>query len=146
MVDIKPITDRVSVSHQISLDDIDRLKELGVVTVIMNRPDGEEPGQPERESLKSAAEAAGMRWVDVPVSGGQFSLDAIDAMATAIQRTEDRVHAFCRTGTRSCFLWSFAEAMAGDTPLEAIQQAAANAGYDVSPGAMMMEDLRASKS
>jgi uncharacterized protein (TIGR01244 family) len=49
--------------------------------------------------------------------------------------------AFCRSGTRSTYLWSLARGAAGDEPAE-IAAKAANAGYDVSGLLPMIESLR----
>jgi uncharacterized protein (TIGR01244 family) len=42
------------------------------------------------------------------------------------------VLAFCRSGTRSTFLWALARASQGEDGEELIRKAA-NAGYDLSP-------------
>jgi uncharacterized protein (TIGR01244 family) len=42
------------------------------------------------------------------------------------------VLAFCRSGTRSTFLWALARSHKGDSPDELMRKAA-SAGYDLSP-------------
>ncbi|MBP8062770.1 MAG: TIGR01244 family phosphatase, partial [Brevundimonas sp.] len=43
---LRPLSSTVSVSAQISPDDMPALAASGFGRVISNRPDGEEPGQP----------------------------------------------------------------------------------------------------
>lgn len=143
-MDLRSITDRISVSPQIEAEDIAALKNEGVSLIIMNRPDGEEMGQPGTADLKAEAGAQGLSWIDIPVVSGQFTPIAIEEMASALASTDGKVHAFCRSGTRSCFLWAMAEALKGDMPLALVMDQAAKAGYDLSPAQMMLETLRAS--
>jgi uncharacterized protein (TIGR01244 family) len=53
-------------------------------------------------------------------------------MATALSESEGRVLAFCKSGTRSTFLWALAEAQRGADGEELMRKAAA-AGYDLRP-------------
>jgi len=62
----------------------------------------------------------------------------VTAMRDALDRAAGPVLAYCRSGTRSTLLWALAEAQAGVDP-EQIAQAAADAGYDVSPVRQAME-------
>jgi len=58
--------------------------------------------------------------------------DQVDAMKQALEGADGPALAFCRSGTRSTFLWALARAELGDTPAELAAKAAAQ-GYDVSP-------------
>ena len=146
MTEIKSINEILSVSYQIDLSDLDAIHTMGVTTIIMNRPDYEEESQPETAPLKAKAAELGIIWVDIPVISGQFTLEAIEATADILQKSGQKTHAFCRTGTRSTFLWGLAEALSGDTPLDEIERCARAAGYDLTPARPMMEDLRARQS
>ncbi|MFN3429026.1 MAG: beta-lactamase hydrolase domain-containing protein, partial [Candidatus Sericytochromatia bacterium] len=57
----------------IALEDLPAIAAQGFRSVISNRPDGEEPGQPNAEALRQAAEAAGLAFTHVPVVGGAIS-------------------------------------------------------------------------
>ena len=63
-------------------------------------------------------------------------------MADAIGKAQGKVLAYCRTGTRSTFLWALAAASKGEDPA-AIAGAAAAAGYDLSPIGGTLEQLAA---
>jgi len=52
-------------------------------------------------------------------------------MADALQKADGPVLAFCRSGTRSTYLWALARHSLGDDG-EALIATAAGAGYDLS--------------
>ena len=137
MPDFRSLSDSVYASPQITPEQIEDAATLGVTMIINNRPDGEEPGQPEGASIEEAARAAGLAYAAIPVSGAGLGMPQVEAMADALAAAEGKVLAYCRSGTRSTFLWSLAQAKAGQQP-ETIAEAARSAGYDVSPvyGAM----------
>jgi uncharacterized protein (TIGR01244 family) len=127
----RQLDDRTLVAGQIGVADIAEAKALGVTTIVNNRPDGEEFGQPLAAEIEAAAGAAGLDYRHIPVAGG-FSLDQVEAMAAALDGAEGKLLAFCRSGTRSTFLWALArKARGGDG--EEIMRQAADAGYDLSP-------------
>jgi len=106
------------------------LADAGFRIVICNRPDGEEPNQPNVASMRDAAEAAGIAFHHIPVSGGAFSPDAIKAFAKVRVEADGKVLAFCRTGTRSITLDALAN-IENETADERIERAQ-RAGYDLS--------------
>jgi len=115
--------------RQLTVGDIDQAAADGIRLIVNNRPDGEEPGQPSSAVLEAAARAAGLGYVHIPVAGG-FPPARIEAMAQALE--QGPVLAFCRSGTRSTFLWALARAARG-APGEESVAAAAAAGYDLGP-------------
>ena len=125
------LDDRTLVAGQIGAGDIAEAKALGVVTIVNNRPDDEEPGQPASAEIEAAARAAGLDYRHIPVSGG-FSIAQVEAMATALDEADGKTLAFCRSGPRSAFLWALARKAGGGDGAEIMRQAAA-AGYDLSP-------------
>lgn len=141
-MEIRRISEDFSVSPQIAPDDLAALKQQGFALVINNRPDGEEPGQPNAAEIEAAAEAAGLAYRAIPVAGG-FAQPQVEAMALALEGAGGPVFAFCRTGTRSTLLWSLAQASKGGDPDE-IAEAAAGAGYDIAPVRAAVEQLSAS--
>lgn len=131
MADIRILNDSIAVAPQIAPDDIAAIKAAGYVAVVNNRPDHEEPGQPEGEAIRAAAAAAGLAYTAIPVTQAGFAHDQLDAMAQALVAAEGPVLAYCRSGTRSCNLWALAAAKAGRNP-ELLVLQAADAGYDLS--------------
>ena len=139
---LKPLTDTIFVAPQISASEIEEAKALGVKLVINNRPDHEAPDQPEGAEIEAAARAAGMDYVAIPVTHAGFAPWQIDAMEKALADADGKVLAFCRSGTRSTFLWALTCARAGDDFGE-LNAAATQAGYDLNPIRAMMDALSA---
>jgi uncharacterized protein (TIGR01244 family) len=119
------------VSGQIYPGDVAEAAAQGVATIINNRPDGEEPGQPAGAEIEAAATVAGIAYRHIPVAGG-LPAAQIDAMASALAEAPGKVLAYCKSGTRSTYLWALASAQNGKDGDMLISQAAA-AGYDLSP-------------
>jgi len=136
----KWLDETIAVSPQISVADVAEAKDNGIRTIINNRPDGEQPGQPTAAEIGEAAKAAGLGYVHIPVDHSGYSMAQVEAMTAALAEPGP-VLAFCRSGTRSTFLWSLARGAAGEEPAE-IAAKAANAGYDVSPLMPTIESLR----
>ena len=124
------LTPMVSVAPQISPDDCALAAAQGFVAIVNNRPDGEQAGQPDSAVMRTAAEAAGLRYTAIPIDHTGFAMPQVVAMAAVLQ-AGGPVLAFCRSGTRSTNLWALAAASLGEDP-DAIVAAAAGGGYDVS--------------
>ena len=56
-MDIRKITDKTSVSPQITVEDMAAIKDAGFRAIICNRPDGEGADQPSFEEIEAAANA-----------------------------------------------------------------------------------------
>lgn len=123
---------RISVSGQISPDDVVMLKATGVALIVNNRPDQEEAEQPTGAEIEAAARAAGMRYLAIPIRGVPDS-QAVAEMAAALNDLEpgDGAHLFCRSGMRSATAWAMAERLRG-ADADALRETTAAAGYDLS--------------
>lgn len=74
----------------------------GFKTVINNRPDHEGgPDQPTSATLESAATAAGLAYVYLPVAPGYQSPAEAARFRHLLDTLPRPILAFCRTGTRS---------------------------------------------
>ncbi|RWB76970.1 MAG: TIGR01244 family phosphatase [Mesorhizobium sp.] len=104
-MEYRQISDDYSVSGQIQPEDIAAIKDAGFKTVICNRPDNEQPGQPSADSIKAAAEAAGLAFRYIPVISGQLTMDNVEDQAQALDDLEGPVFAYCRSGARSANLY-----------------------------------------
>ena len=142
MSDFRKLSDKVWASPQIELDDVEAAKSAGVGLIVNNRPDGEDPMAPQSAEIAAAAEAAGLAYIAIPIGHSGYSEPQIDQMMAALEQAEGTTLAYCRSGTRSTFLWSLAEARAGKDP-EEITRAAMAAGYDISPIRPMLDMLAA---
>ncbi|WP_417531939.1 TIGR01244 family sulfur transferase [Marinobacter lipolyticus] len=128
-MDLRKIDDQITVAPQIAVDDVAEIARLGFRTLVANRPDHEEPGQPPMAELEAAAREHGLNWVYLPVESGNITDQDVDQFAPMIQQAETPVLAFCRSGTRCTVLWALSAAR--NTPVEVIFTKARNAGYDI---------------
>ncbi|MDX8499734.1 TIGR01244 family sulfur transferase [Mesorhizobium sp. VK4C] len=104
-MEYRQISDDYSVSGQIQPEDIAAIKDAGFRSVICNRPDNEQPGQPSADSVKAAAEAAGLAFRYIPVISGQITMDNVEDQAEALDELEGPVFAYCRSGARCTNLY-----------------------------------------
>lgn len=130
MLSIRPLNDRFAVAPQVDPADLAAVKAAGYVVVINNRPDGEEPGQPDGDTMRAAARALGLGYHTIPVGQVGIGHDQLDATIAALTAADGPVLAYCRSGTRSCHLWALAAAKSGRAPHLLVEQADA-AGYDL---------------
>ena len=128
-MEIKKITEGLSVSPQIVAADLPALKAAGFRAIICNRPDAEAGDQPGHEEIRDAAAAAGLEFRFLPVTPGIVTDDTARAFGSALTELPGPVLAYCRTGTRSTTLWSLSEAPR--RPLPEILALAKLAGYDM---------------
>lgn len=133
---MRRLDDKTMVSGQIAPAEVVELKQQGVTMIVNNRPDDEEPGQPLAAEIKQAAEAAGIDYRFIPIARGIGPADA-EAMQQAIRECDGKMLAFCKSGTRSTYVWAVAQAQEG-RDREQIEQAAAQAGFDLTPVAHLL--------
>ncbi|WP_380783252.1 TIGR01244 family sulfur transferase [Sphingomonas sp. R86520] len=127
---IRHINESISVAPQIAVEQVAEIAVAGFKTIVNNRPDDEDAGQPSGDAIRAAAEAAGLKYFAIPVTHSGFSHPQIDAMTQALTDADGPVLAYCRSGTRSCNLWALAAAKAGRNPNLLLAQAE-DAGYDL---------------
>lgn len=117
-------------SPQLTPDDLEEVRRLGYRSIIVNRPDGEEAGQPTIAAMEQAATDAGLGFAAIPIAPGHASEHDIGLFERALHVLPRPVLAYCRTGTRAATLWALSQSSVSD-PDELIATAAA-AGYDLS--------------
>lgn len=142
-MDIRPITDTYAVAPQIDPADCPAIAERGFTTLVCNRPDSEIGPEQSSEAMRAAAEAAGLDFVMNPIVGGSMGPDQVDEQARALAASKGPVLAYCRSGTRSCFVWAFgaAETVAVDD----IVARAGEAGYDLAPARTQLDAIADAK-
>jgi sulfide:quinone oxidoreductase len=127
-MDIRKITEELSVSTQIRVSDVAAIAAAGFRAVICNRPDGESADQPLSDDVAAAVKASGMEWRMQPVS--QVTRADASAFASLLAELPKPVLAFCRSGTRCATLWSLSEI--DSRPVQDILARTRAAGYDMS--------------
>jgi uncharacterized protein (TIGR01244 family) len=131
MSDFRRVTDDISVAPQISVADVAEAARLGFKTLISNRPDGEDPGQPTAREIATAAADAGLPFYHIPVRGAPTP-EQVEATQLILQDADTPVLAFCRSGTRSIVTWSICQATSGAMERSELVNLGRQAGYDLS--------------
>ena len=129
MTQPKRLSDRLSVTPQIDPTDMQALAAAGFRSVISNRPDGEEPNQPDWATIERAAHDAGMEARHIPVTPGAITDEDAARFIAALEELPGPIVGFCRTGARSTSLWALSNA--GQRPVDDLISTAADAGYDI---------------
>ena len=110
-MEYRKITDDYAVAGQITADQIAEIKAAGYRSVICNRPDDEQPGQPSADSVKQAAETAGLEFRYIPVVSGQITEENVADQAAALEGLKGPVFAYCRSGARCTNLYALIQEM-----------------------------------
>lgn len=127
----RKVTENFWVSPQVLEEHVQAAADAGFRTLVNNRPDGEEPGQPSGAQVEAWAKARGLAYAALPVSGA-ISRELVESMGDLIAESQKPVLAFCRSGMRSISLWAMAESLAGRRVKEDLIERGEAAGYDLS--------------
>ena len=128
-MDIKKITDDLSVSGQLQLSDVSELTRLGFRSLICNRPDGEAADQPSYEEVAAAARNCGLQVESLPAITGKVTDEQGEAFGRLLNDLPKPVLAYCRTGMRSITMWALSQAPHQSAPQ--LLEVATKAGYDL---------------
>jgi sulfide:quinone oxidoreductase len=126
------VTATLTVSPQITASDIADIKAAGFRSVLCNRPDGEEAGQPAFATIEAAARAAGLEVRHQPVISGRLTKEDVEAFRATLAELPGPVFAYCRSGTRCITLWALGES--AERPMPEVLRIARAAGYDLGGG------------
>jgi uncharacterized protein (TIGR01244 family) len=102
---LSKLTDDYAVAEQIQPDDVAGIAAQGFVAVICNRPDNEEPGQPQVNEIAAACEKAGMTFHHIPFSSMPIPEEAVQEHRGIIDSSSGPVLGYCRSGQRSMVIW-----------------------------------------
>ncbi len=130
MMQLNKINDQITVSGQIELSDLKKIKDLGFNSIINNRPDQEVGVDLRSEMIEAEAKRLNLEYRHIPVFPAQLTVDLIDDIRNALKEMEGPVFAYCRSGTRSCTVWGLSQS--GMMESDEILSQASNAGYDLS--------------
>lgn len=104
-MDIRKVSEYFSVSGQLSVDDLQALKDSGIRTLICNRPDGEAAGQLAHADIEKPARELGFVVHYLPVVNDTINANDVHAFARMLDESPAPVHAWCRSGQRATTLW-----------------------------------------
>lgn len=130
-MDIRRLSDEFSVSPQIAITDLPAIWEAGFRTIICNRPDNEDAGQPDVADIKAAAREIGFEFAHISADSGNAGMPHAIETRRVLAKAPKPVFAYCRSGTRCTVIWSLM--MIPELEANDILAATAAAGYDMSP-------------
>ena len=99
------LSEHCAVAGQITAADIATLAVDGYATVICNRPDGEEYGQPPASDIAAACEEHGIVFHLIPIDRSGLTQTMVDEFREAVADSDGPVLAYCRSGQRSSVIW-----------------------------------------
>ena len=137
---ILKLDEHLYISPQLTEADAEQISLLCIKTVICNRPDHEEEGQPDFAQTRPWLEKAGVtRFHHQPVIARDIQNHDVEAFRQLIGQAEYPVLAYCRTGTRCSLLWGFRRAAEG-MPVDEIIRRAEAAGVNLENFRTRLED------
>lgn len=128
-MDIRQLTPQFFVAPQIDPAQIELLNAQGFTMILCNRPDGEVPASHSADAMQTAATAAGIRFAYLPLTHQTMTLDVIDENRALTEGPDEKVLAYCASGTRSCIAWALGQR--GKQSADALLLTAQKAGYNL---------------
>lgn len=105
------MTHNVTITGQITPEQVPMLAENGIKTIINNRPDFEEAGQPTSAEIEKAATDAGLAYKEISFSGNGLTQQHVEDFADYFNQAKQPILIFCRTGNRSTGIYEVAKQM-----------------------------------
>jgi sulfide:quinone oxidoreductase len=99
------LSETCAVSSQIQPADVAAIAADGFTTIICNRPDGEDIGQPTAGDVAAECEAQGVTFLLISIDRNGLTMDMVEGFRNAVTASEGPVFAYCRSGQRSSVLW-----------------------------------------
>ncbi|MGY9012425.1 MAG: TIGR01244 family sulfur transferase [Rhodobacterales bacterium] len=128
-MDMRQLPGDYFVSPQLQPEDAADIAQAGIVRVICNRPDQEVPTHLQADAIGEAVRAAGMDFVNLPITHQTMTAEVIAHHAAQVTSASGPVLAYCASGTRSSVIWALGQA--GTLPTDAILATTMRAGYDL---------------
>ena len=99
------MSEACAVAGQIRPEDIEAISAEGYTTIVCNRPDLEEFGQPLAEDIRKACEAQDLTFLFIPIDRSGLTMNMVEEFRRAVEESEGPLLAYCRSGQRSAAMW-----------------------------------------
>lgn len=116
-MELKRVNQDFYVAGQITANDIVKIADQGIKTLICHRPDGEGADQPNVIEIEEAAQRHGLNVIYQPITGGKITDQQVTEFKQLYQNDQKPVLAYCRSGMRAISLWALAEVAPQDAAL-----------------------------
>ncbi|WP_019223631.1 TIGR01244 family sulfur transferase [Bartonella rattaustraliani] len=102
---LQEIDPDIFISAQIHVEHIKTLAQAGFKTIVCNRPDKEDPHQPDFATIKTVAKEYGLEVHYIPIAPPTIKQSDIEKMKTVLKTAPMPLLAYCYHGTRSQHLY-----------------------------------------
>lgn len=99
----------IYIGGQIQQEDCAILAQKGIKTVICQRPDGEEVGQPDFATVTQWCMQHSIQTIYQPLKAQDFHPQKAQELQELIAQSEKPILLYCRSGQRSHILWQIME-------------------------------------
>ncbi|RME16701.1 MAG: TIGR01244 family phosphatase [Alphaproteobacteria bacterium] len=106
----KELDQQVTASPQIRPEDVPHIAAAGFRAIVCNRPDGEQPDQPDWATIAAACRHNGLRAEYLPMTDRTPTEAAISRLHEVMATTRGKVLLYCNSGARSERLWQAVKA------------------------------------
>jgi uncharacterized protein (TIGR01244 family) len=100
-MDIRQINDEYSVSAQISVEDVQAIRDQGFKSIVCHRPDGESPEQTDFGAIKAEAARLGLEIRQIPFGAEGVTPQQVQEMVDCLDEMPRPMLGYCRSGARS---------------------------------------------
>ena len=99
------LSETCAVSSQIQPSDVAAIAAEGFTTIVCNRPDGEDFGQPAASAVAAECEAQDIAFHFIPIDRSGLTMEMVEGFQQAVSESKGPVFLYCRSGQRSSVLW-----------------------------------------
>ncbi|MEO0496644.1 MAG: sulfur transferase domain-containing protein [Pseudomonadota bacterium] len=113
-IEARRVADDYVVTGQICVEHLPMIVQAGFKSVLCTRPDGEDPGQTDFETIAAEAEKLGLKACKIDVLGHiGITPDNLTQFIDAWEDLPRPIFAYCRSGQRAATLHAMAESQIG---------------------------------
>lgn len=98
---MKKINEDLYVGAQIHASEVKELGNIGIKSIICNRPDNESENQPNFSEIDEEAKKLSIKTDYIPYYARQMSEEDVKKFAYALQKLPKPIYAYCLGGVRS---------------------------------------------
>ncbi len=130
MLEIVSLTPDFAIGPQLSIDDIEHIRDEGFASILNARPDDELGTYLLAADAEQHARANGLAYFHSPTQNHDiFEPDAINQFEKALVDLPKPIFAHCKSGTRAAILWALVASR--HRPVETVIEVLREAGQDL---------------
>ncbi len=99
------LSEACAVAGQIQPADVEAIAADGFTTIVCNRPDNEDFGQPPASDIEAECASHGVAFHHIPIDRDGLTMQMVEEFRLAVEESTGPVLAYCRSGQRSAVIW-----------------------------------------